>query len=101
MQILLFRSNRGVTITELMVAVGVLGIIAAVSAVMFTRGFRSWRQNYAQMEVQGDARKALDLIERNLRQASASTVVISQETGQPVYSKISFTTVKNRDMEFY
>ncbi|MEK6646198.1 MAG: prepilin-type N-terminal cleavage/methylation domain-containing protein [Candidatus Firestonebacteria bacterium] len=101
MQISRFRNNCGVTITELMVAVGVLGIIASVSAVMFTMGFRSWRQSYAQIEVQGDARKVLDLIERNLRQATASTVVISQTSGQPAYSKISFTKVNGDAMEFY
>jgi hypothetical protein len=50
--------------------------------------------NTARVEIPRDLRTATALITRRLRQARASTVVISNGTGQPPYSRIAFTQVQ-------
>ena len=72
-------ATRGVTLVELMVGVGISSIILAMAASLWLFGSRSFAAmgNYADMEAR--SRSALDLMSREVRQASR--VVAFQNTG--------------------
>jgi prepilin-type N-terminal cleavage/methylation domain-containing protein len=94
------KTDKGMTITELMLAIAVFSVISVVLSGMLLYGFRMWRFNNAQLEVQRDARIAMDLIERNLRQASSATVFISRNSlSDPPFSKIHFDKVTGSGFE--
>lgn len=88
------RSSRGVTLTELMVTVAVIAILMGLGHNILLNLFQFFRLTMARGDVQRDARASLELINRNLRQSSADTIVISQRSGQPPYSWIQFSIDK-------
>lgn len=98
-----FRRARraGYTLTELMMVVAILGILSTVGATMLTQVVRFFSMNQARVEIQRDARAVFDLMARNLRQAQASTIVIDQLSGQPPYSRVSFTKESGDAISFY
>jgi hypothetical protein len=61
--------------------------------------------NRARYEIQRDSKNAINIINRNLRQAKSSSITITQQTGQPPYSRINFnkyvTSTTVRPMSFY
>jgi Tfp pilus assembly protein FimT len=75
---------------ELMIVVALIGVVASIGPKVFTDVTRFLRMTTARHEIQRDSKNAISMINRNLRQAKASTVVISQITGQPPYSRINF-----------
>ena len=85
---------------ELMV-IAIIGIIAMVGPNLITQVVRFYQLHQAKVEIQRDARACLDLINRFLRQAQASSVVVDQGANQPPYSRINFTTVQGQKMSFY
>ena len=96
--------KKGVTLTEMMVGIGIIIIISGIGGLIYIRAYRQWRQQSIQTEVQQQARIALDNMVRNLQEAKASTVAISYYSGQSptlYYSKISFTNVNNDTFEYY
>ena len=85
------RKNKGMSLTELMVSIAIIGIIGATLTVLFTRWVRVWYLSKTNSEIQADARASIELMNRNLRQATASSVVIDRfDANQPPYSRISF-----------
>lgn len=88
------RRNRGFSLVELMMVVALLGIVVSVGPNLLLQGVRFFRMHMARTNVQKNARTALDLINRNLRQATATSVTISNRPGQPAYSWIQFTIDK-------
>lgn len=96
------RSRRaGYTLTEAMLVVAVVGVVFALAPALLIQMTRFFRQNRARVEIQRDARNVLDLINRNLRQAKASTVVVDAAGGQPPYSRIAFTKAQGNALSFY
>lgn len=95
----------GYTVTELMLVVAIIGVVFLVTPTLLIQINRFFSQNRARIEIQREAREALDLINRNLRQAQADTVVIDQLSGEPPYSRISFRRLKpdgsTSSMSFY
>lgn len=87
------RNRAGYTLIEAMLVVAIIGVIAAVGPRLFTGMYQFFNQSIARTDIQRDIRVALDQMNRTIRQASAATVTVSQDTGQPPYSKVSFTTV--------
>ena len=81
----------GYTLTEAMLVVAIVGIVGSIGATLLIQMTRSFRQNDARIGIQREAREALHLINRNLRQAQATTVVIDQLAGEFPYSRITFT----------
>lgn len=96
------RSSRsGFTLIEALMTVAIMGIVFALGPALLLQMTRFFRQNRARVEIQRDARNVLDLINRNLRQAKASTVVVDAASGQPPYSRIAFTKAQGNALTFY
>ena len=93
--------RSGFTLTEMMLVVAILGLVALSGPTLMTQIIRFYQLHNAKIEIQRDARVGLDIINRFLRQALSYTVTVDQITGQPPHSRISFTTVDGRDMIFY
>ena len=83
--------RRGYSLIELMLVVAIVGSIAMVGPRLMIQMTRFFRQNQARVDIQREARTVFDLMGRNLRQAQASTIVVDQLSGQPPYSRVSFT----------
>lgn len=84
------RRPRGYTLIEVIMVVGMIGLLSLVAPRMFLQITRYLRMSRAHYEIQRDSKTALSVINRALRQAQASTVTITREAGQPYYSKITF-----------
>ena len=95
------NNKKGVTLTELMITVAIIGIMASVGGTVFTKINEFFLLNQSRTEVQRDSRLILSLVNRNLRQASSNSIVISKQTGQPPYSRIRFVTQAGTEMSFY
>lgn len=94
------RSRRGYTITELMMVVAIIGILASIGPTLLIGIQNFFLMTSARYEIQRDARTTLDTMNRYLRQAKASTVVIDTPAGQGPYSRVRFRHVDGRYMEF-
>ena len=86
--------KAGFTLLEVLIAVAILLIMVVGSARFFENSARSWRRNYAQVEIQQGARTAMDEMTQYLRQAQAASVVV-YAIATPANSKISFTVSKD------
>lgn len=85
---------KGITLVELLIAVTIMLLFVAGGARFFENSAKNWRSNYARIEIQQQARVAMDEMTKNVRQASAATVVV-YITAVPPNSKISFTVTKD------
>lgn len=95
------RSVRGFTMIEMMIGLVILGIISSLASRALMGTYQFFRLSMARSEIQRDARATLDLMNRNLRQAKSSSVVITQNSGQPPYSKVVFDTLTVSSMSFW
>jgi prepilin-type N-terminal cleavage/methylation domain-containing protein len=95
------NKNLGFTLVELMMTTAILGVIFLFGPGILTNITKFSRLNSARLETQRNARTALDQINKSLRQASAATIVITQQSSQPPYSMISFSTVDGRNLSYY
>ncbi len=93
------RARAGYTLTEMMMVVAIMGILATVGPTMLTQMQNFFLMTSARYEIQRDARTTLDTVNRYLRQAVARTVVIDTN-GQGPFSRIRFRHVDGRYMEF-
>ena len=96
----LLRARRGYTMTEMMMVVAIIGILASVGPTLLIGMQNFFLMTTARNEVQRDARATLDTVNRYLRQAVYSTIVIDTPSGQGPYSRIRFKHVDGRYMEF-
>ncbi len=94
-------SQRGHTLSEALITVAILGILAAVLAPIMVNITNFWRQTTARSDIQRDVRVSLETMNRYLRQGRANTVIIDQVTGQPPFSRISFQTDKEQQLTFW
>lgn len=86
-----FSKHRGTTLVEVMVSVAIISILGTALLTVFLKWLQFWQVSRVNSEIQSDARAGLDLIDRNLRQATSSSVVVdAYNTSQPPYSRISF-----------
>lgn len=84
------NGSKGFTLMEVMMTVAIMAIVVGVGPTIMTNVIRFWQVQRARAHVQKNARISLDLVNRNLRQSSSATVLISQRPGQPPYSWIRF-----------
>jgi prepilin-type N-terminal cleavage/methylation domain-containing protein len=88
--------QSGVTLVEMTIAVAVLAIIFFVAPPLIRQISHFFRQNMVSIEVRRDARDAVAMIDRELRQAQAGSITIDQLPGQPPHSRIVFNRlIKN------
>ncbi len=88
------KSQRGFSLTELMIVIALLGVMMGIGPALILNMMKFWWVQTARAEVQRDARASLDIINRNIRQATSSTVQITSRPSQPPYSWIQFSITK-------
>ncbi len=84
-----------------MIATAIMGIVFVLGPRILTNITRFVQLNRARIETQRAARDTLNLVNQALRQATASTIIITNETSQPPCSAITFTTIDGRSLKFY
>lgn len=93
--------RAGFTLTEVMIVVAILGIIASIAPKMLIDISRFSMMNRTRLELQKEARESMVVMTRNLRQASENSVLIDRSAGQPHYSRITFTKASGQKISFY
>lgn len=78
----------------MMITIAILGLVGSISFAIFIQGFRLYRLNIAQLEVQRDTRNLVNIIEKSLMHGKAGTVTLSRNSvNDPYFSKVSFTRI--------
>jgi len=85
------KNNKGWTLVELMIVVAIVGVLAMVGPSILTQTTRFFLLGSTKLELQREARAAIYVITRELRQAQSNTIVIDSTGTQPYYSRIRFT----------
>lgn len=94
------RARAGYSLVEVLMVVAIIGILSTVVPTMLIQMQNFFLMTSARYEIQRDARTTLDTVNRYLRQAVASTVVMDTPVGQGPFSRIRFRHVDGRYMEF-
>lgn len=95
------RGRSGYSLTEMMMAVAIIGILATVGARVMLQVNRYFIMTNTRTDLQREARDLMAVINRNLRQARASSITIDTVAGQPFYSRLTFTKIQGTTMTFY
>ncbi len=95
------KQNLGWTLVEVLIIITILGILSLSVYELYLQIWRFYRLSNAQRVLQQEARNILDLIVWNLRNGRSDTIVISQNSGQPYYSKIQFQTIEGSTVTYY
>jgi len=78
----LISNKKGFSLIEMMVVVVILGLIVLGLVTFFTGGARSWISGQSQLEAQRNARQAMDIMVREIREGesvSGTTTSITVE----------------------
>jgi len=90
----LLSNQKGLTLLELIISVGLLGIIMAAGLTLYLTGIKTWKTGDVQLELQQNARIAIKTISEAVR--DAKTVEVLDEG-----NRISIVTNKGENIEFY
>ena len=72
MKIIHYKSNqKGFSLIELMVVVVIIGLMVLGLVTFFTGGARSWVAGQSQLEAQRNARQAMDIMVREIREGDS------------------------------
>lgn len=77
---------------EMIIVVAIIGVLAMIGPQIYTQMMKFFILGNTKLSLQREARAAMYIVTRELRQAQSNTIVIDQASGQPYYSRISFTT---------
>lgn len=95
------RRTAGYSLTELMMVVAILGIISSVGASLLLQTNRYFIMTRTRLDLQREARSAMYVMTRELRQAQSNSIVIDRLSAtQPFYSRITFTKIQGTTMIF-
>jgi prepilin-type N-terminal cleavage/methylation domain-containing protein len=97
----LITCSRGYTLIELSIVAAILGILTALGPDIILSINRLFFLSRAKIETQQNLRANHSLINRFLRQASENSIIIDKASGQPPYSRITFTKIQGDVMKFY
>lgn len=95
------RSREGYTLTEMMIVVAIVGILASVGARVMLQVNRYFILTSTRTDLQREARAMMYVINRNLRQAQSSSIKVDRAAGQPFCTRLTFTKVQGTTMTFY
>lgn len=84
------KKRTGFTLMELMIVVGIMGVLVLAAPKTFIRVYQFVQLMMAKVEIQKNARGALANINRDLRQAVASSITVDSVSGMPPHSRITF-----------
>lgn len=84
------RTRAAYTLMEMMLVVAILGVLILAAPRTFIKAYQFVQLLTARVEIQKNARGALANINRDLRQALATSVTVSSIPGQPYHSCILF-----------
>lgn len=94
--------RKATTLTELMAVVVIVGIVIVTGAPFLMTVNQNIMLSKTRLSLQQDARNIMFLITKLLMNSSASSISISrQNSSQPFYSKIVFSTIDGRNYQFY
>lgn len=92
------KKNGGWTLTELAITAAIIGIVAMIAPQIIYHSTRVFVLARTKLELQREARAAMYIITREMRQAQSGTIIIDQMNGQPYYSRIRFTKITNANV---
>lgn len=96
------RDSAGYTVSEMMITVAIVTILAGVGGPIMRNMVNFWRQTTARAEIERDVRVSLSTVNRFLRQAKKSAVTIDRfDANQPPWSRVSFFTDRWDYVQFY
>ena len=82
---------KGTTIIELMMVVGLIGLVMALITSLSYTGITAWQKQSARIQLEAQAQSFMYVLSYNLRQADPSTVSISSLAGEMNESLITFS----------
>ncbi|MBI4249736.1 MAG: hypothetical protein HY611_09550 [Elusimicrobia bacterium] len=85
----------------MMLVVAIIVIMVGIGPRIMIQFQRFLKLTDARDAIQKDARTSLDTINRTLRQGKSSSIVIDQASGQPPYSRVTFTTISDISVTVY
>jgi len=94
------RQRLGYTMVEIMMVIAIIGVMALIAPNFITQLNRFFILSRARIELQQEARAAMTIMTKDIRQAQNSTIRIDNGTGQPSYSRIRFTTIDGRTIQY-
>jgi hypothetical protein len=89
------------TLMEAMFTMAILGIVAMLAPQTVNQMTKVFVLGRAKLQLQGEARGAMYLMTRELRQAQSNSIIIDQANGQPYYSRIQFTKIQGSTVTIY
>ena len=94
LKIIRTKNQKGFSLIEMMVVVVILGLMVLGLVTFFTGGAKSWVAGQSQLEAQRNARQAIDIMVREIREAY-EIIAISTSS-----KKISFNTPWTINLEY-
>jgi prepilin-type N-terminal cleavage/methylation domain-containing protein len=93
--------RKGFTLTEIMIACAILGVMASVGPSIMININRFYLMNRTRIAIQQEARSVMSIVNRSLRQGRTSTITIDNYSGQPPFSRISFRKIQGEAISYY
>lgn len=84
-------NEKGVTIVEAMMVIGIIGFVMALISTMAYVGMTAWQKQKTRVKLESQAQSFMYITSFQLRQANPSTVSISNLSGEMNNSLITFT----------
>ena len=92
------RKARGSTLVEMVVVLGILSLILGVLMDLILFGERSWQSGSSQTVLNGQLRKALDRVSRELEEGGNGTVNFTSQGADGWFRQMSFQVPQDDGM---
>src|ERR1700689_2311998 len=90
------KKNAGWTLVEVLMVLAILGVIGMTIPRILPVINQVFILGRAKIDLQEQARAAMYILTRELRQAQSGTITIDRISGQPYYSRITFTNMAGK-----